>query len=88
MRLIDADALEQTDRPIEKLMMFGGEYVYTQTEIDLAPTIDAVSVVRCKECIIPHNEWTGCPILNGTVTFPDFYCAVGKQKEGANNAFN
>ena len=49
MRLIDADALEQTDRPIEKLMMFGGEYVYTQTEIDLAPTIDAVPVV--------HGEW-------------------------------
>jgi len=38
-RLIDADALGKGDRPIGKIMMFGGEYVYTQTEIDNAPTI-------------------------------------------------
>lgn len=38
-RLIDADALIQSDRMVGKLMMFGGEYVYTQAEIDRAPTI-------------------------------------------------
>lgn len=38
-RLIDADALSTYDKPIGKLMMFGGEYVYTQTAIDNAPTI-------------------------------------------------
>ena len=38
-RLIDADALPNYDKPIGKLMMFGGEYVYTQTAIDQAPTI-------------------------------------------------
>ena len=38
-RLIDADALPTYDKPIGKLMMFGGEYVYTQTAIDNAPTI-------------------------------------------------
>lgn len=53
MRLIDADALGKTDRPVRKLMMFGGEYVYTQTEIDRAPTIDAVPVVRCGKC----SDW-------------------------------
>ena len=37
--LIDRNALEKGDRPIGKIMMFGGEYVYTQTEIDNAPTI-------------------------------------------------
>lgn len=36
MRLIDADALGKNNRPIGKIMMFGGEYVYTQTEIDSA----------------------------------------------------
>ena len=38
-RLIDADALRKSDRLVGKMMMFGGEYVYTQTEIDRAPTI-------------------------------------------------
>lgn len=38
-RLIDADALIKSDRMVSKLMMFGGEYVYTQAEIDRSPTI-------------------------------------------------
>lgn len=38
-RLIDADALAKLDRMVGKLMMYGGEYVYTQAEIDRAPTI-------------------------------------------------
>ena len=38
-RLIDADALPTNDKPIGKLMMFGGEYVYTQTAINNAPTV-------------------------------------------------
>lgn len=38
-RLIDADALTKSDRMVGKLMMFDGEYVYTQAEINRAPTI-------------------------------------------------
>ncbi len=38
-RLIDADAFGKSDRMVGKMMMFGGEYVYTQSEIDRAPTI-------------------------------------------------
>ena len=38
-RCIDADALVKSDRMVGKLMMYGGEYVYTQAEIDRAPTI-------------------------------------------------
>ena len=38
-RLIDADALTKSDSLVGKMMMFGGEYVYTQTEIDRTPTI-------------------------------------------------
>ena len=37
--LIDRDALIKSDRMVGKLMMYGGEYVYTQTEIDRAPAI-------------------------------------------------
>lgn len=41
---------------------------------------DEVKIVRCKDCDIPHNKYTGCPKLNGLVTPPDFYCAFGKPK--------
>lgn len=45
-----------------------------------APTVDAVEVVRCRECAIPHNKYTGCPKLNGLVTTPDFYCQYGERR--------
>ena len=44
--------------------------------------IDAVPVVRCKDCAVPHNKYTGCPMLNGLVTPPDFYCPFGERKDG------
>ena len=37
-------------------------------------------VVRCFDCAVPHNEWTGCPNLNGLIPPPDFYCARGERK--------
>ena len=43
-------------------------------------TVDAVEVVRCKYCAVPHNKYTGCPKLNGLVTPPDFYCPFGERK--------
>ena len=46
-------------------------------------TVDAVEVVRCKDCAVPHNKYTGCPKLNGLVTPPDFYCPFGERKEYA-----
>ena len=45
-------------------------------------TINAVEVVRCKDCAVPHNKYTGCPKLNGLVTPPDFYCPFGERKDG------
>jgi hypothetical protein len=50
--------------------------------IDKVPGVDAVEVVRCKDCAVPHNKWTGCSRLNGLVPPPDFYCAFGKRKDG------
>ena len=47
-----------------------------------APTVDAVEVIRCKDCAVPHNKYTGCQKLNGLVTPPDFYCPFGERKEG------
>lgn len=52
---------------------------------DLCPTFknksDFVEVVRCKDCDIPHNKWTGCPHLNGLIPPPNHYCACGIPKE-------
>ena len=39
-------------------------------------------VVRCRDCAVPHNKYTGCPMLNGLVTPPDFYCPFGERKDG------
>ena len=47
-----------------------------------SPTVDAVEVVRCRDCAVPHNKYTGCPKLNGLVTPPDFYCPFGERKDG------
>ena len=44
------------------------------------PTADVVKAVRCKDCVVPHNQWTGCPKLNGLVTPPDFYCGYGERR--------
>ena len=44
------------------------------------PTADVAEIVRCKDCTVPHNRWTGCPKLNGLVTPPDFYCSYGERK--------
>ena len=45
---------------------------------------DVVEVVRCRDCDVPHNKWTGCPNLNGLIPPPDFYCARGVRKEQDN----
>lgn len=48
MRLIDADALK---RRAITVRFFGKDIMMVSTsEIDDAPTIDAVEVVRCKDC--------------------------------------
>lgn len=39
-----------------------------------------IKIVRCKDCSVPHNKYTGCPKLNGLVTLPDFYCGWGVPK--------
>ena len=53
---------------------------YSKSLVETAETADVVQVVRCKDCVVPHNQWTGCPILNGLVTSPDFYCSYGERR--------
>lgn len=56
--------------------------------IEQAPTVDAVAVVRCRECrgYTPVDERTGkCVFLIGQHQYvvPDGYCYLGDKKEGA-----
>lgn len=53
-----------------------------------APTVDAVHVVRCKDCVLwrPVGENTGkCPFLIGEhqYTGDDHFCSCGERKEDA-----
>ena len=50
--------------------------------INQFPSINAVEVVRCRDCAVPHNKYTGCPMLNGLVTPSDFYCLFGERNDG------
>ena len=83
-RLIDADSLIEDlellakhEESFRQSVILG--VVHT---IKARSTIDAVKVVRCKDCTVPHNKYTGCPKLNGLVTPPDFYCPFGERKDG------
>ena len=79
MRLIDADALI-------KEACAEGAYGYVDVkQIADAPTVDAMPVVRCKDCIHSYDDLCGicctyCGYLD-CVVYPHFYCAGGKRKE-------
>lgn len=78
-RLIDADALTiSTAVPLD-----GKPYQYVHIDnIKAAPTVDAVPVVRCRECKNWANEWWCRKYPNFRVINPDWYCASGERKGG------
>ena len=48
------------------------------------PTVDAVPVVRCRECKHYDGKWL-CKISGVPSRKPDDFCSYGKRKEGADN---
>ena len=80
-RLIDADAAKLTANDYAMFRCQLGGLVDVVEFLNDMPTVVAVEVVRCKDCAVPHNKYTGCPELNGLVTPPDFYCPFGERKE-------
>ena len=85
MRLIDADAF------IEK-MKRTSRYFDVKFDIAEMPTIDAVPVVRCRECKFGthfgdlEDEWIQCRNLHGNPLMPfDGFCSYGERKESAYN---
>ena len=82
MRLIDADALMYEANS-------DGAYGYVDAkQISEAPTIDAVPVVRCRECKYRfknngHSK-DGCPIIDANIWMDDDdFCSHGEREEGA-----
>ena len=56
--------------------------------LSFAPTIDAVPVVRCKDCLYSTERYGHIGCIHGvsyrnTWNKPDFFCSYGKRKEGA-----
>ena len=56
-RLIDADEFEVISykETVGYTDCFDSGMLYVLELIDAAPTVDAVEVVRCKDCAVPHN---------------------------------
>lgn len=96
-RLIDADALNaamyheafETDTDMQR--WDSGcwiRYKMFERAIKAAPTIDAVEVVRCKECRFGHIDHClgqTCWIcgFTGRVTIGDGYCNEGVKRDAA-----
>ena len=96
MRLIDADAMKRVYQEvlcshvacIDCSFFMDDKYCRFETMLSEAPTINAIPVVRCRECKqgeiddpdFPDEYYchAGCGWNKG-----DFYCAYGERKEGA-----
>lgn len=81
MRLIDADAL------IEEALTEGAYGYVDAKQIADAPTVDAVEVVWCKDCLYSRERYGHIECIHGvsyrnTWNKPDFYCAYGEWKDG------
>ena len=85
MRLIDADALQNILLTIATALeheygSLGGAVSGCMKHIDNAPTVDAVPVVRCREC--KHLGFCGDATNLEVMGFYG-YCSRGERKEGA-----
>ena len=84
MRLIDADeacklcGAKDIDGCSDECLIFMGNL----------PTIDAVAVVRCVNCIhygaeaSAFDAWTPFCLKHKLTTFPDDFCSYGERKDG------
>ena len=84
MRLIDADALKQNAYTSYECASQPCKVVDV-SDIDDAPTVDAVRVVRCGECkfynrCTDHQGICMNRYMDGFIV-PDWYCADGERRE-------
>lgn len=86
MRLIDADTLKE-EWTIASPEPYNTDASEVLDSIETTPTIDAVPVVRCKDCIyyekgIDYPPYCNCP-SGGISDYPqeDDFCSYGKRRE-------
>lgn len=85
MRMIDADTAKQT----YTADLFDTEEDFERVNdiFDYAPTVEAVVVVRCKDCIYTRKLYGRLVCKYGTcsgcILREDFFCANGERKEDA-----
>lgn len=78
MRIIDADFA------CKGCIRYRSSLSCEECVVNDAPTVDAVPVVRCRECKY-HNK-PSCPMrLSFNWTEDDDFCSYGERKEGADN---
>ena len=92
-RLIDANSF------LKDILTAGiGKTIIEYSESDIGymirkrPTVDAVEVVRCKDCKYHYWEQEPChgktvhycelPHMRGIEIFKEFFCYYGERKEG------
>ena len=92
--LISRSALQRTIKRSQAIMIDGNYYVRMHTVLDkilAAPAVDAVAIVRCKDCehgYAADEFGEGC-ILCGAydrVTDPDDFCDGGQKKKRVKHA--
>lgn len=98
MRLIDAEAILKADKNSDKALVLGNgksleiAYALLKKKVADAPTVDAVVVTRCKDCVY----WDDDPDTYGTDDGPkgkcmksfetmcaDDFCSLGERKTSA-----
>ena len=90
MRLIDADYGQKqlTIAEVECGKNFETDCNHVRDFLNAMPTIDAVPVVRCRECKYRFknngHDKSGCPIIDANIWMDDDdFCSYGERKEGA-----
>ena len=84
MRLIDADAAKLTANDYKIFRCQLGGLVDVVEFLEDMPKVDAVPVVRCKDCIHHTDEEPGmvyCPAVIGGWVSNDFFCGDGEREE-------
>ena len=82
-RLINATALgEKLEALMQKYAAMGKpnvaqDYNFVMTVIECAPTVDAVEVVRCKDC----KSWKNGDCYRQELTRPDDFCSYGERRK-------
>ena len=79
MRLIDADSAKEA----LEYTLVGDEASMAERVIDSQPTVDAIPVVRCRECTEFDETEHECSHWYGFRE--NDFCSYGKRKEGADN---